>query len=761
MDSTDKTLVSTLWCAVCKQYESRLESLKNFSRAWIDGSTNQKTSNIIDHALSDQHKTAMARLREERARSAKLPVAAYAPIAHNLQSTLDPAVKDKLKKTFDITYVLAKENLPFTKYPAIHELLEHYEVPLGLSYKTRESAQNFLHYIAESQQQEFQRVLSNSKFFSILMDGSVDKGKVENEVIVVQYCLVDNDSEEITSCSRFLKIVEPKKADANGLVECVAKGLQVMDVSDILDSEEVLKVEGKPVLVGVDTDGASVNISDQNGMKGILQCSLPWLFWSWCFAHCLELACKDSLCSHLFNDIDEMLLRLYYLYEKSPKKCRELADIVDDLKEVYEFPEGGNLPVRAQGSRWISHKRNALQRVLDRFGAYLNHLVSLSQDKTIKSVDRQKLKGYVFKWRNSRIIMGCAMYIDILQSPSLLSLSLQDNNLDIVKGIRGILKSHKSLKKFSSLDPFQWPTIIVTCSKIAEDPDEDGKYMYQGVCLKSYSESVKKAWKEQVVADLNRLDEKLRIRLEWSNLALLRAILILLDTKNWTSRHSSDSKEDDESLDEIKSSIGTIVEYFRAPLEAKNVELCCILDEIEDAVLYSRRYLNIEKDKYKNVWYRLHTAPDTAQWPNLLQICQLLFSLPFSTAKVERIFSVLKAIKTEKRTSQNTSTLEDLLELKVEGPPFSKFSADAAVELWWKDCSRRVQQKPRKHYKKRKPKQTSSAKALTDNGSESDEDSDNSELLTLWDDWFDFNSDDEIVSDTSTNSDSEESEDSS
>ena len=35
------------------------------------------------------------------------------------------------------------------------------------------------------------------------MDGSINKGKVENEVIVVQYCLVDNDSEEITSCSRF------------------------------------------------------------------------------------------------------------------------------------------------------------------------------------------------------------------------------------------------------------------------------------------------------------------------------------------------------------------------------------------------------------------------------------------------------------------------------------------------------------------------------------------------------------------------------
>jgi len=272
------------------------------SKAWIDGSTNHKTSNIVDHATSDQHKTAMARLNEERAQGAKLPVASYAPIVHSFQSTLDPAMKEKGKK-FDITYCLAIENLLFTKYTVIHQPLEHYEIPLGFSYSTRESAHNFLHYLTESQQQKFQREISNKKFFSLLMDGSVDKAKVENEVILVQYCHLDNDLEEVKSCSRFLKINEPKKADANGLVECLGKGLQVMGMNDIFNSEEILEVEGKPVLVGVGTDGASVNISEQNGMRGILQRNHPWQFWSWCFAHCLELACKDSLCSHLFNKV--------------------------------------------------------------------------------------------------------------------------------------------------------------------------------------------------------------------------------------------------------------------------------------------------------------------------------------------------------------------------------------------------------------------------------------------------------------------------
>ena len=38
MDRSDKLLVSTLWCEVCCKYERRIDSMKNFSRAWIDGS---------------------------------------------------------------------------------------------------------------------------------------------------------------------------------------------------------------------------------------------------------------------------------------------------------------------------------------------------------------------------------------------------------------------------------------------------------------------------------------------------------------------------------------------------------------------------------------------------------------------------------------------------------------------------------------------------------------------------------------------------
>ena len=95
--------------------------------------------------------------------------------------------------------------------------------------------------------------------------------------------------------------------------------------------------------------------------------------------------------------------------------------------------------MRVSGSRWIAHKRKALQRVVDRYGAYPNHLTTLTEDKTIKSTDRQRLKGYLLRWRQARMIIGCALYTDVLKPASL---PLQDDNIDVAQGIKNILKSH-------------------------------------------------------------------------------------------------------------------------------------------------------------------------------------------------------------------------------------------------------------------------------------------------------------------------------
>jgi len=79
---------------------------------------------------------------------------------------------------------------------------------------------------------------------------------------------------------------------------------------------------------------------------------------------------------------------------------------------------------------------------------------------------------------------------------------------------------------------------------------------------------------------------------------------------------------------------------------------------MEDVVVYARAYLLIECTDYRKVWYNLFICPNSSEWPNILQLCQLAFSLPFSNARVE-----LKIIK---RNSLNITTLDDLIEIYVD-----------------------------------------------------------------------------------------------
>ena len=72
--------------------------------------------------------------------------------------------------------------------------------------------------------------------------------------------------------------------------------------------------------MGIATDGASANIVS-GGLKGLVEKELSWVYWMWCLAHRLELAIRDALKGSFFDSIDEMLLRLYYIYEKSPKNA--------------------------------------------------------------------------------------------------------------------------------------------------------------------------------------------------------------------------------------------------------------------------------------------------------------------------------------------------------------------------------------------------------------------------------------------------------
>ena len=107
--------------------------------------------------------------------------------------------------------------------------------------------------------------------------------------------------------------------------------------------------------------------------------------------------------------------------------------------------EGRNRPKRACGTRFINHKVAAIGRFLDRYGAYIAHLTSLSEDSSVRAVDWQKLKGYLLKWRETKIVIGCALFHDILQPAAVMCKALQDDEVCIVGAIEAVLKTAQAI----------------------------------------------------------------------------------------------------------------------------------------------------------------------------------------------------------------------------------------------------------------------------------------------------------------------------
>ena len=118
----------------------------------------------------------------------------------------------------------------------------------------------------------------------------------------------------------------------------------------------------------------------------------------------------------------------------------------------------------------------------------------------------------------------------------------------------------------------------------------------------------------------------------------------------------NNDSEADNNCSEIIDAVEYISSHFRQPLEAVSANLATVQDELEEVVDYARKFLSIQSESYRKIWYKLHISPEARKWPNVLVLAELLFSLPFLNGQVERMFSFMKIIKTDRRTCLHTDT---------------------------------------------------------------------------------------------------------
>ena len=169
--------------------------------------------------------------------------------------------------------------------------------------------------------------------------------------------------------------------------------------------------------------------------------------------------------------------------------------------------------------------------------------------------------------------------------------------------------------------------------------------------------------------------ECVRSRMSWSDTQLIRDILFMLASQGWEK-----AIEENDTMEAIHR----LVERFSIPLESALANTGEIVGEFITIVQYAIQFISVSTLDYRAVWWRLFHVPTASEWSNVLILAKLLFSLPASNAKLERIFLQVNNIKTDKSSLLSNDTLDDLLLLTSDNVLIEDFCADPAIDLWWK-----------------------------------------------------------------------------
>nr|XP_047129522.1 E3 SUMO-protein ligase KIAA1586-like [Hydra vulgaris] len=326
-------IVTALKCKVCREYASQIQILKGYTPEWScgKGCSQLQHSSAITHAKGMSHQKAFEIFMKTR--------------GMNLCDRIEKL--NELQQEMRQTDIFsAKEELSLCLYPKIIQLEEKHGVVFGQAYKNENTCGVFIDYIALSLAIDLKNKLNTRNFFTILIDGSNDVSIKEKEAIfAVTFNPAPTGKSEVNVERDFLSLLDVEYGTSHGVFNTIKKSLENIEV-----------VNCNKKLVGFGADGASVNRGSKSGVKMLLKAEVPWITFGWCVAHRLELSLKEKLGKTAsFNDVDYMILKMHYIYKKSPKKLRQLGELVSILEDD-EYNIGGYRPKKASGTRWISHK---------------------------------------------------------------------------------------------------------------------------------------------------------------------------------------------------------------------------------------------------------------------------------------------------------------------------------------------------------------------------------------------------------------------
>ena len=165
------------------------------------------------------------------------------------------------------------------------------------------------------------------------------------------------------------------------------------------------------------------------------------------------------------------------------------------------------------------------------------------------------------QWTKVKCLLGCAFFVDLLMPISILSKTLQNEEIDILEALTSVLRTLEELDKLLSKPVEQWATYKAVIQKCDSE-------VYQLQELKNFSVATQYL-ENNGDSYCRKISDCVKSRLKWSDVDMMRAMITVLNPQGWEKLLS----QNDDSLDKIN----ILVRKFETPLTGVGA----IVDDIQ------------------------------------------------------------------------------------------------------------------------------------------------------------------------------------
>ena len=489
----------------------------------------------------------------------------------------------------------------------------------------------------------------------------------------------------------FLGLITVENGTAEGILEGVDKFFSQIGMPN-----------WKTKLVGLGTDGASVNIGTQGGLGAILKKDVPYLIQIHCIAHKLELAVLDA-CKQVqyVEKFQNIIKRQLKFYSKSGKRLHELSEVGKVLnKEIRSFGKWNPI-------RWIASKCRILKAINSNWTAAVLHL-------------EQKASG---TGRNDETILAKGLLKDITTVEFIYFLGFMCDLTTFLGMLSQVFQSDN-----------------VTLSSMSDELDATLGYICQlqnspGHNLTCFIQEFNNIENPTKFRDLSmsggkKAVESAKRRIE----ALASGTATYLEKRFTLDSILQDFKIFDPSLWPIEKDRNEIISYgneelFRILNYFSHLFSDSVQEEIKEQWLRLKLFvckrIPFNERHFHELWPKLLT--EDKRFSTIMQVISIVMLIPISTAAYERGFSLMNRIKSKGRSRLANSLMNNLMTISCNKEELRSFDPQSAVNEWASSAHRRP---GNRKVKKRKSTTCSSTLWTSDSETESDNESEYSDALS-------------------------------